>query len=65
MIEILTRRAPYPHKTTSEVISAISKNELLIEWNEGWANDHIKHFLIEKCFAFDPSQRSTFKVIKK
>ena len=62
MIEILTRKSPYPNKTTSEVISAISKGILAIEFNEEWANEQTKQFLIKKCFAFDPNQRSNFKV---
>ena len=65
VIEILTRKVPYPNKTTSEIISAISKQQLPIEWNEEkWAaNEKMKQFLIEKCFVFDPNQRSSFKVI--
>ena len=64
MIEILKREAPYPNKTTSEIISAISKQQLPIEWNEEkWnANEKMKQFLIEKCFEFDSNQRSSFKV---
>ena len=64
MIEILTREIPYPNKTISEIISAISNQQLPIEWNEEkWAaNEEVKQFLIEKCFAFDPNQRSSFKV---
>ena len=66
VIEILTRKAPYPNKTTAEVISAISKQQLPIEWDEEeWAlNEQMKQFLIEKCFAFDRNQRSSFKVSK-
>ena len=66
VIEIFTRKIPYPNKTTSEIISAISKQQLPIEWNEEkWgANQEMKQFLIEKCFAFDPNQRSSFKVRK-
>ena len=67
VIEILTRKAPYPNKTTSEIISAISKQQLPIEWNEEeWTtNEKVKQFLIEKCFAFDANQRPSFKVRKK
>ena len=67
MIEIFTRKAPYPNKTTSEVISAISKQQLPIEWNEEeWEiNERMKQFLIEKCLTFDPNQRYSFKVRKK
>ena len=66
MIEIFTRKAPYPNKTTSEIISAISKQQLPIEWNEEeWSgNEKMKQFLIEKCFVFDANQRSSFKVRK-
>ena len=64
MIEILTRKVPYRNKTISEIISAISKQQLPIEWNEQkWAeNEKMKQLLIEKCFVFDPNQRSSFKV---
>ena len=67
VIEIFTREVPYPNKTTSEIISAISKQQLPIEWNEEeWsANDEVKQLLLEKCFAFDANQRSSFKVRKK
>ena len=53
MIEILTRKAPYRNKTISEIISAISQQQLVIEWNEEyWAeNEKMKQFLIEKCFV--------------
>ena len=67
VIEILTREAPYPNKTNSQIISSISKQQLPIEWNEQkWsANEKMKQFLIEKCFAFDANQRSSFKVRKE
>ena len=67
VIEIFTRKSPYPNKTTSEIISAISKQQLAIEWNEEeWStNEKVKQFLIEKCFAFDPNQRYSFKVRKR
>ena len=67
VIEIFTRKAPYPNKTTSAIISAISKQQLPIEWNEQkWSeNEKIKQVLVEKCLTFDPNQRSSFKVKKK
>ena len=65
MIEILTRKDPYPNKTIPQIISAIIKQQLPIEWNEEWATEQMKQFLIEKCFAFNPNQRSSFKVRKE
>ena len=62
IIEILTRESPYPNKTRVEVITSVSKGELPIEFNEEWSNEATKQFLIEKCFAFDANQRSSFKV---
>ena len=63
VIEILTRKAPYPNKTTSQVITAVSKGESIIEYPD-WLNQQMKQFLIEKCFVFDPKQRSNFSVIQ-
>ena len=62
VIEILTRQAPYPNKTRVEVLTSVSKGELPIEFNEEWSNEAIKQFLKEKCFAFNPNQRFSFKV---
>ena len=62
VIEILTRKPPYPYQTGSEVISLVGNGQLPIEWNEKWVNEEMKEFLIEKCFAFDPNQRYSFKV---
>ena len=67
VIEIFTRKIPYSNKTTSEIISAISKQQLPIEWNEQkWnGNEEVKQLLVEKCFVFDANQRSSFKVRKQ
>ena len=44
VIEIFTREIPYPNKTISEIISAISKQQLPIEWNEEeWSSETIPH----------------------
>ena len=67
IIEILSRQAPYPDKNAVEVFTSVSKGgfESLVDWNEGWATEKMKSFLMGSCFVFDPNQRSTFKVIFK
>ena len=64
VIEILTRLAPYPGKSVVEVMTTVVNGELpVIEYPE-WLTSKVKQFLIEKCFAVNGNQRTTFKVKK-
>ena len=65
MIEIFTRKAVYPNLQTFEIVLKISNQQInpSSELPE-WLNEEMKQFFTKKCFAFDPNERSGFKVRK-
>ena len=66
MIEIFTRKAVYPDLQLLDIVLKISHQQMNPSSQlPEWLNEEMKQFFTKNCFAFDPNERSGFKVTKK
>ena len=61
MIEIVTRLPPYPEEGPVAVAGYVARGELKVDFPE-WLAPEFSEFLRNRCFAFNPEERATFKV---
>ena len=63
MIEIFTRKAVYQDHQMFEIVLMISNQQMNPSYQlPEWLNAEVRQFLANKCFAYDPNERATFKV---
>lgn len=63
LIEILTRKAPYPNRGLSEITILVATQQLNpSEQIPEWVTTEFREFMTTKLFAFDSNKRATFKV---